>query len=331
MKRMQHLLLITAALAAGVSTVSAQTLLWSDTTFPIGPTGWNTAGFAGILATNNGQLIVTENFFGPMQSNNPVATHVPAIHTAPSSGPLLDGQTLEFRADLVSANQNEAYANLVINYSISGWAGYGYMFNKDEDGLSLVKIYDGATKFAWFFSTNQPLKNENVTLVLALTRAATNLNISTRVLDKENSNAVLFERVIIDTPEADPVLPSYTAGGMIGMDDPVGTPWPLLMNPAFIQLNLTWGNPLLAPNPRAQVIFDNVEVWQYETPQLTIQDAVVISWSVLQGQFVLYGAPTLTGPWAPVANPWMRTNDGVCEVSVATTDSARFFRLLLAP
>ena len=90
MNRKQNLLLITAALAAGVSTLSAQTLLRSDTTFPIGPTEWNTVGLPGILDNTGEQLTVTENFFGPMQSNNPIATHVPAVHTVPSSGPLLD-------------------------------------------------------------------------------------------------------------------------------------------------------------------------------------------------------------------------------------------------
>lgn len=327
----QNLLHITAALAVGVSTLSAQTLLWSDTTFPLGPTEWNTGGFRGILDNAGEQLTVTENFFGPMQANNPVATHVPAVHTAPGSGPLADGQTLELRADLISASQKDAWANLAFNYPVGSQGGYGYMFNKGGDGLSLTKFYNGATELAHFFYTNQPLKNENVTLVLALTRAGTNLNITTRVLDKDNSNSVLFERTITDTPNADPVLTNYTAGGMIGMADPVGTPWPLLMGPAWIQLNLTWTDSLLAPNPQARVTFDNAEVWQYETPQLTIVDAVLLSWPVTAGQFVLYSAPSLTGPWAPVADPWTRTNNSVCEASIPRTDSVRFFRLLLPP
>jgi hypothetical protein len=330
MNHKQELLLITAALAAGVSTVSAQTLLWSDTTFPIGPTEWNTGGRPGILDNTNQQLTVTENFFGPLQTNNPIATHVPAVHTLPGSGPLADGQTLELRADLISASQNDVYANLAVNYLIGG-QGNGYMFNKGADGLSLMKFYNNASAFAWFFSTNQPLKNENVTLVLALTRAGANLNITTRVLDKDNGNAVLFDRTITDTPKADPVLPPYTAGWMIGMADPVGIPWPLSMSPSWIQLNLTWDNPLLAPNPRARVTFDNAEVWQYESPQLTIADSVRLSWPVTTGQFILDSAPSLSGPWAPVADPWTRTNKGRFEVSVLASASMQFFRLRQTP
>ena len=331
MNRKQNLLLITAALTAGLSSLSAQTLLWSDTSFPVGPTEWNTGEFQGILDNTGGQLTVTENFFGPMQTNNITATHVPAVHTVPSSSPLADGQTLELRADLISASHNDAWASLAFNYTIGGPLGYGYMFDKGGDGLSLMKFYDGATKFAWFFSTNQPLKSENVTLVLSLTRAGTNLSITTRVLDKDNGNTVLFERTVIDTPQADPVLPSRTVNGMIGMADPVGTPWPLLVGPAAIELTLSWGNALLAPSPRARVTFDNAELWQYESPQMTIQNAAVISWPVPRGQFVLESAATLTGSWTPVANPWMRTNNGVCEVSAAMADSAKFFRLRFVP
>jgi hypothetical protein len=327
-------ILIALAMAAGVSTLSAQTLLWSDTTFVLGPdpAGWNTAGFRGILDNTGGQLTVTENFFGRADTNNIFATHVPAVHTVPGSGPLRDGQTLELRADLISASQKDAYANLVFEYVIGG-QGNGYTFNKGGDGLSLAKFYGGvsAMKFAYFFFSNQPVKNENVTLVLALTRTGTNLNITTRVLDKDTGNAVRFDYTVIDTPKADPVLPPYTAGGMIGMADLAGTPWPLLMGPTWIQASLTWADPLLAPNPRAKVVFDNVELWQYETPRLTIADAVVLSWPVTATQFVLESAPGMQGPWEVVSAPWSRTNATQIEVSVPAPDSMRLFRLKYAP
>jgi len=117
------------------------------------------------------------------------------------------------------------------------------------------------------------------------------------------------------------------------MADPIGTPWPLLMGPSWIELTLTWCNPLLAPNPRAQVIFDNVEVWQYATPQLTIQNAVVLSWPLPQGQghFVVESASSLDGPWTTIPDPWSRTNNGECEVCVLAEDAMKFFRLRFAP
>jgi hypothetical protein len=103
MKNKTTITLIVLALAASISTASAQTLVWSDTTFVIGPTEWYTGGFPGILQSVNEQLIVTENHFGSAISN-PSGTHLPGVHTLPSFGALPDHQTLELRTDLVSAN-----------------------------------------------------------------------------------------------------------------------------------------------------------------------------------------------------------------------------------
>ncbi len=322
--------LIVLALAASVSTASAQTLVWSDTTFVPGPTEWNTFGSPGILQSVNGQLIVTENLFGPAQTNNIVATHVPAVHALPTIGALPDQETLELRSDLVSANQNDAVASIGLVWEAPA-LGSGYQFFKDEDEIGLLKFYNGATSYAWFFYTNQPIKNQNVTLVLALTRDGSNVKINTRVLDKENANAVLFDRTLTDTPQADPALPNRAVRGFMGMSDPPGSPWPLLGSPALVELTLTWFNSQHAPTPRAQVIYDNLEVWQYESPQLAIQNAVVLSWPVTPGPFVLETAANVNGPWTPVPDPWCRTNAGQNEVSICAPDSLRLFRLRPGP
>ena len=60
MNRRQNLFLINAALAASLTSASAQTLLWSDTAFPLGPTEWSTGGFPGILDNSGKQLTVTD-------------------------------------------------------------------------------------------------------------------------------------------------------------------------------------------------------------------------------------------------------------------------------
>ena len=334
MNRGMHLTLITLALVAGVSTVSAQTLVWSDTEFIVGPTGWNTGPFPGILQSVNGQLIVTENSFGSVQPNNPLATHVPGAHVLPSFGALPDRQTLELRADLVSANQNDAVAAIALNWAVPGPAfGSGYMFFKDDDEIALLKFYNGATSFAWFFYSNQPIANQNVTLVLSLTRRGSNVDITTRVLDKQNANAVLFDHTVTDTPQADPVLPNGAVRGFIGTSDPPGSPWPLLGSPGAVELTLSWFNSQHAPNPPAQVIYDKLELWQYESPQLAIQNAVVLSWPLSQGQgqFVVESAGRVDGPWAPVPDPWSRTTNGERQVSVLAEDSMKFFRLRFEP
>lgn len=322
----KNLALTTLAFAAGVSTASAQTLLWSDN-FDSPLVGWTPAG--GQINEVNQQFVVSGSF-GPLQTNSPNATHAAGIHSIPTAGPLPDHQTLELRADLVSANQNDAWAGL---HFLFGWPSQaqGYVFFKDEDEVALVKFWNGATSFAWFFYENRPLKSQNVTLVFGLTRSGSVVKITTRVLDKDNANAVLFERTVTDTPLADPVLPNGAARGVIGMADPPGTPWPVVQAATDVELTLTWASSQAAPQPPAQVTYDNLEVWQYESPQLAIQNAVVLSWPVTQGDFVLESAASVNGPWEAIAEPWSRIEDGKTEVSVLAPDSLKLFRLRQAP
>jgi hypothetical protein len=330
MKHKTNLTLITLALAAGVSTAFAQTNWLSDDFQDPALTGWTTGGFPGTLTQINQQLVISENFFGSAQTNNPLATHGPAIHAFPNSGPLPDQQTLEVRTDLVSASQNGLAANIALNWAAPA-LGSGYMLSKAEDWISLLKFYNGASSYAYFFYTNQPVKNQNVTLILALTRDGSNVKIASRVLDKDNANAILFDRTVTDTPQADPVLPNRAAGGFISMADPPGTSWPAVMAPAYVELAMTWSDPQQAPQHPAQVIYDNLEVWQYQTPQLNIQNAVVLSRPATAAQFVVESAPGVNGPWETVPEPWLRTNATQIQMSVLASDSMRLFRLRFAP
>jgi hypothetical protein len=317
MIRKKTFALITLALAACVSTAFAQTLVWSwDHT----TNGWSY--FGAQMTVTNGQLVFSGSF-SRADTNNPFATFAGTAHSLPTSGPLPNNQTLEARVDLVGANQNDAWAGINFWWDT---LGTGYIFWKDPDEVGLLKYYNGNSSLAWFFyQTNQPIKNQNVTLVFALTRLDPNLRIDARVLDKDNNNALLFEHTVIDTPQADPVVP-------MGAPDLPGTPWPAASEPGYLCLNLEWTNPEHAPQGGvAQVIFDNVEVRQYESPQLTIQNAVVLSWPVTAGQFVLDSASSVTGPWAPVPDPWWRTNAGLNQVSILAPDSGQFFRLRLGP
>jgi hypothetical protein len=327
MKRNTNIAIMTLALAAGISTAASQTLVWSDTSFTA---GWDATGWPGTLQSVNGQLVVTLSPLSPAHTNSPSDMHVPGVHALPTFGALPDQQTLEFRSDLVSADQNDAVAGIALNWAAPA-LGSGYMFFKDEDEIALLKFYNGATSFAWFFYSNQPIANLNVTLVLSLTRRGSNVDITTRVLDMQNANAVLFDHTVTDTPQADPVLPNRAVRGFIGAADPPGSPWPLLGSPSLAELTLSWFNSQQAPNPRAQVIYDNLELWQYQTPKLAIQSAVVLSWPVTAPQFVLESAPGVQGPWEVIPAPWSRTNATQIEVNVPAPDSMRLFRLNFVP
>jgi hypothetical protein len=229
---------------------------------------------------------------------------------------------------LVGANQNDAWAGLHFLWSPGG---QGYAFFKDQDEIALLKFWNGASSFAWFFYTTQPIKNQNVTLVLSLTRVGSDVKITTRVLDKDNANAVLFEHSVTDTPAADSVLPNRSVRGALSGNDLAGTAWPVAQGPTGVELTLQWVNSQAAPQPAAAVTFDNLVVWQYEPPQLAIQNAVVLSWPLTPGQFILESAVSVDGPWAPVPDPWWRTNAGQNQVSILALDSLQLLRLRLVP
>jgi len=323
----KHIALTTLALVAGAAAASAHILVWSDNFDDNNPIGWTPSMRAQITEVNR-QFVVTGNF-GPTPTNTPLDTHAAGIHSIPISGPLPDNQTLELRVDLVGASENDAWAGLHFLWSPQL---QGYAFFKDQDEVGLCKFYDSANSLAWFFYEDRSLPNENVTLVLALARRGSNVEVTARVLDKDNTNAILFECTMTDTPQADPVLPSGTVRGSRSEPDVPGTPWPVSAAPTDIELTLQWANPESGPDRNyAQVTYDNLEVWQYECPQLAIQSAVVLSWPVTQGQFILESASGVEGPWEPVPDPWWRTNAAQNEVCILAPESMKLFRLRFVP
>ncbi len=312
--------LITVASAACAWSTFAQSLLFRDDFG--GPNQWS-------WGTIVNQQLLFSTAIGSMNTNVPSDSFCGAAPPVLAPAPLSDNQTLEYRVDLVGRNQDELAAHL--HYAASGTGG-GYAFVKSQDIVAFFKFFDGGPSMAFFFSTNCPLKDTNVVLVLALTRRGSNLEINTRILDKDNANAVLFDRTVVDTPEADPVLPSGAVEGMVSTVDRAGTPWPIVhQGPVGIVLGMTWYNSTRGTEGAAQVTFDNMEVWQYETPPLAIQNAVVLSWPLTQGQFVLESATSVAGPWTVVPEPWWRTNASQNEVSIRAPDSMRLFRLRFMP
>jgi len=316
--------LMTLALAGVVSTAFAKTSLFSDGFSDPDAPGWTSTPFPPHFSVVNQEFVLSADF-GPMNTEDILENWTGASHAIPISGALPDQETLELRADFVGANQDDAGASI---HYFDG-TGEGYIFGMTQDVVLFYKFWDGGlnNSGALFFYEHSQLKNHNVTLVLAVTRLESSLEITTRVLDKDNASAVLFERTVTDTPEADPVLPSRAGDGMLSYPDQPGTPWPVFDASGRIVLSMTWFNQTEGSEAAAQVNFDNVEVWQYESPQLSIQNAVVLSWGVTEGEFVLESAPSAGGPWEPVPDPWWRTNAGRNEVCVLAPENTRVFRL----
>ncbi len=112
---------------------------------------------------------------------------------------LQEGRTIEFSVDLVTGNGADSFAVLSFipkSAAVSELAGYSLA--KSTTDLLLTK---GINKY--FYNQNNPVKNDNVTLVLSLTVKNGTVFINGKVLDKDNNNAVIFEQSAVDTPDAD--------------------------------------------------------------------------------------------------------------------------------
>lgn len=134
---------------------------------------------------------------------------------------LKEGERLEFQVDLVEGSGSDAFAVLAFIPNTGGnspgtLAGYGLA--KDPDDVLITK---GVQKY--FVADDGPtaeLKHENVTLSLALTVRGGNVIVNGRILDKDAGGAVLWERTVVDTPQADifedgnddPAAPYITTG-----------------------------------------------------------------------------------------------------------------------
>ncbi|PYL01732.1 MAG: hypothetical protein DME19_00665 [Verrucomicrobia bacterium] len=160
---------------------------------------------------------------------------------------LQDGRTIEFRVDLVSGGGKDSFAVLAFiptSSSASTLAGYG--FAKSTTDILITK---GIGKYFYNENPTPEIKNDNVTMVLSMTGKGGNAVINAKVLDKDNNNAVLFDRTFVDTPSAD-VLSD-------GTDDPAA---PYFGSGNFV-LYLYQDYDAAAPENPYQVTYDNAEVF----------------------------------------------------------------------
>ena len=218
---------------------------------------------------------------------------------------VLNGQTVELRVDLVSMNEYATAGGMDL-WNGSSSAGYALFKGRDfvhlcKPSLSVPGIH------GQFFHERVLIKNTNVVLALAVTRVNPNVILTARVLDKENNNAVLYERSVVDTPNVDRTLTETemeAASGMhlhAGRD--MGAP---ITSGSDVFLTVFQYND--GTRPAAEVIYDNLERWTSTFPvwrpeiaiqllstippkvNLTLSAAPNSSWGVER-------ALKLTGPW----------------------------------
>jgi len=159
---------------------------------------------------------------------------------------LKNGRTIEFKVDLVEGVGQDSFAVLAFipkANSLGTLAGYGLA--KSTTDILLTK---GIGKYFYNENVSPAVKSDNITLVLTLSAKAGSVTIKGQVLDKDNSNAVLWEETVTDTPDAD-VLAD-------GTDDPAA---PYLASGHFALYCYEDFNPNAA-QPEYKVVYDNAEV-----------------------------------------------------------------------
>ena len=162
-----------------------------------------------------------------------------------------DGVTLEFRIDLIEANQPEAYAAvgfIPTETSVSQLSGYSAV--KDNGDVILAK---GLNKFFYDITEGDWTEtSENLTLSISMTGKGENVVMTVKVLDVLNNNEVLFQQTSVDTPDADDF--------QTGTDSPAGS---FMGKPGNFVL-LLYHNDTGGSLPASTVTLDNAKVFQYE-------------------------------------------------------------------
>ena len=166
-----------------------------------------------------------------------------------------DGVTLEFRVDLIEANQAEAYA--VVGFIPSDTPVSklsGYSLAKDSNDVLLAK---GLNKYFYDITEGDWIDSpDNITLSIMMTGKGNSVEVTTRVFDIENSNALLFEKTITDTPEADTLD--------TGDDSPAAS---FIGKPGNFVL-LLYHNDGDGALPASRITLDNAKVFQYESSMI---------------------------------------------------------------
>lgn len=162
---------------------------------------------------------------------------------------LKDGERLEFKVDVIEGGAKDSFAILAfIPNTVGGQpntpgtlAGYGLAKSTTD-----VLITKGINKY--FIADDGPaanLKNNNITLRLHLEGINGSVVITAQVLDKEDNNAVIWEKIVTDTPGADTLIG--------GSDDPAA---PFLTS-GYFTLYLYQDFAANAPENPYKIYYDN--------------------------------------------------------------------------
>ena len=283
-------------------------------------TDWTVAGNGSYFNTN--QQLTVRGYYPGVHTTSILDSYVLGSHSTTWTVP--DGQTREWRVDLVSLDENAT--NLAI-LSVGSSSGL-YVVHKNRDFVYLFK-WSPSHGFSIFACEKVAVRNTNVVLALALTRVQSNMLITTRVLDKADPNTVLYQRSVVDTPNADATLNTAQFQALTGMNlldlgpDVAGAPF-TSFGAILGVFQYTDGS-----KPAVLATFDNLELRTSEIPGVGIERAVRLRWPASATlNYAVEGAPTLQGPWLPVQDTAV---PGSQQMTVPANDIMGFFRLRQVP
>jgi hypothetical protein len=283
--------------------------------------GWNQNG-SGTPVESNHQLTLRAHFPGVVTEHIHSSFFMAA--KAGSDLQLVQNRTKEIRVALAKLDEQAT------NFAGLGFGSSGgiYVFHKGRDGLALTKWLGPWEDFALLYYERTLVRNTNIILSFAATRAQTNVILTGRVLDRENPDTVLYERTFVDTPQADPALTSAELEALSGMRvrfvPDVKAPPYTSGNVGLLLWQYTDGQ-----QPAAEAAFDNLELRTYEVPRIGIERAVRLSWPASATMhYAVEGAPTVQGPWLPVPEP---VTSGLNQMAVPANALIQYFRLRQTP
>lgn len=164
---------------------------WADFTFQPG---------VGIMQEQNGQLRM--DLPGAVMAQVRQGIFCASTKTSPLVE-VKEGERLEFQVDVMDGGLKDSFAILAFIPTSSGGPQQlkGYSFAKSITDVLIVKGL--GQYFVADDEVTAEIKQQNVTMVLSMTTQNGVVTIDAKVLDKDDNNAVVWHRVVKDTPGAD--------------------------------------------------------------------------------------------------------------------------------
>ncbi len=297
-------------------------------------TGWGSEGHKGqVKLTEANQKFKVWGYWPGVSTMHADLADTESYGSLGRSWSVLNGQTVEWRIDLVGLSDDATMAGFALWSDASSAA---YVLFKGHDFIHLCKpSLSVAERHGHFFHDRALIRDTNVVLSLAVTRVNPNVIITTRVLDKANDNAVLYERSAVDTPKVDRTLTESELESASGMHLHTGTDAGApITSGSHVFLTVFQYND--ATRPPAEAIYDNLErrtstfpVWR---PEIAIEAStnsprVTLTLSVAPGSsWTIERALDVGGPWTNLSALLVGTNGTAQFQDADSLSPAGFYR-----